>query len=211
MTQPVTKTAAECRAQAQRQRILAAAEKCFIEHGFHAASMANIAEAAQMSPGLIYRYFDSKSEIVLAIIDQQLQLAREEMRRLDSDVDLPSRIVRAFSADGGDAAQPPTDPALFLEISAEASRDPTIAAAVRASDQTLNAVYLERLERGKTDGGFGLSPEKARLVTVLLLCLWEGMKVREARQPDFDHALLQAALREILPALLSPEQAPGSS
>lgn len=208
MKQPVMKKATEDRAQAQRQRILAAAEKCFIERGFHAASMANIAEAAQMSPGLIYRYFDSKSEIVLAIIDQQLQLAREEIRQLDGDVDLASRIVRAFSADGGDATQPPTDPALFLEISAEASRDPAIAAAVHASDQALNTLYLERLQRGKAESGFGLSGEKAQLLAVLLQCLWEGMKVREARQPDFDHAQLQAALREILPSLLSPGQPP---
>ena len=40
--------------------ILDAAKKCFIEHGFHAASMANIAETAGMSPGLIYRYFENK-------------------------------------------------------------------------------------------------------------------------------------------------------
>lgn len=37
------------RAEVQRERILCAAQKCFIEHGFHAASMANIAETAQMS------------------------------------------------------------------------------------------------------------------------------------------------------------------
>ncbi len=53
------------RAEAQRDRILCAALKCFIEHGFHAASMANIAETAQMSAGLMYRYFDNKNAIVL--------------------------------------------------------------------------------------------------------------------------------------------------
>ena len=42
------------RADAQRDRILCAALKCFIEHGFHAASMASIADTAQMSAGLMY-------------------------------------------------------------------------------------------------------------------------------------------------------------
>ena len=55
------------RAEVQRERILCAAQKCFIEHGFHAASMANIAAAAQMSAGLMYRYFENKSAIVRAI------------------------------------------------------------------------------------------------------------------------------------------------
>jgi len=58
------------RASAQRDRILAAAKQCFIEHGFHAASMASIAEAADISAGLIYRYFDNKNAIILAIIER---------------------------------------------------------------------------------------------------------------------------------------------
>ena len=56
------------RAARQRERILEAAEKCFIESGFHAASMAHIADTAGISAGLIYRYFESKSAIVRAII-----------------------------------------------------------------------------------------------------------------------------------------------
>ncbi|MGB7480675.1 MAG: TetR/AcrR family transcriptional regulator, partial [Burkholderiaceae bacterium] len=97
----MTPTPAEARAQAQRQRILAAAEKCFIERGFHAASIANIADTAQMSPGLIYRYFSSKSEIILAIIELQLQLAREEMRQQDARADLARQIAESFAPDSG--------------------------------------------------------------------------------------------------------------
>src|SRR5690606_20893936 len=54
------------RAQAQRARIMAAARKCFVEYGFHAASMGNIAQQADMSAGLIYRYYASKSAIIIA-------------------------------------------------------------------------------------------------------------------------------------------------
>jgi AcrR family transcriptional regulator len=64
--------------------------KCFIEHGFHAASMANIAEAAQMSAGLMYRYFDNKNAIVLAIVERQLEEKRAGIRQLHS-----SEISRA--------------------------------------------------------------------------------------------------------------------
>ena len=68
------------RAEAQRERILCAAQRCFIEYGFHAASMASIAETAQMSAGLMYRYFENKSAIVLAIIERQLQEGRDPDR-----------------------------------------------------------------------------------------------------------------------------------
>jgi len=199
----MTATPAEKRALAQRERILTAAQKCFIERGFHAASMANIADAADMSPGLIYRYFASKSEIVLAIIEQQLQLAREEMQQLDGRRDLALQIARSFG-DAASTAQRQTHPALFLEISAEASRDAVIGAAVRSSDQVLDAEFHAWLGRTKHEGGLGIAASRTELVALLLQCLWEGMKVREARQPDFDHALLQAALQEFLPALLTP-------
>jgi len=65
--------ALEAKADRQRQRILDAAEKCFIESGFHAATMAHIATTAAISPGLIYRYFKNKSAIVRAIIERHLE------------------------------------------------------------------------------------------------------------------------------------------
>ena len=45
--------ALQAKAHRQRQRILDAAEKCFIESGFHAATMAHIATTADISPGLM--------------------------------------------------------------------------------------------------------------------------------------------------------------
>lgn len=203
----MTPTPAEARAQAQRQRILAAAEKCFIERGFHAASIANIADTAQMSPGLIYRYFSSKSEIILAIIELQLQLAREEMRQQDARADLARQIAESFAPDSG---TPQTNAALFLEISAEATRDPAVGAAVRNSDRTLEAEFRQWLGRSADQGGYGLSAERAAGAVLVLQCLWEGMKVREARQPDFDHVALQAALQQCLPALLRPRDDPAT-
>ena len=81
------------KADLQRDRILHAAQCCFIEHGFHAASMASIAATAEMSAGLIYRYFASKNEIIVAIIDRQLALQRRSRDRVGryvrADRDLP--------------------------------------------------------------------------------------------------------------------------
>ena len=64
---------AQDRAEMQRNRILDAAQHCVIEHGFHAASMASIADTAGMSAGLIYRYFENKSAIILECIKDGAQ------------------------------------------------------------------------------------------------------------------------------------------
>src|SRR3546814_5115905 len=75
-----TASKAELRTLAQRERILCAAQKCFVEHGFHAASMASIAETAEMSAGLIYRYFENKNAIILARSEEHTSELQSLMR-----------------------------------------------------------------------------------------------------------------------------------
>ncbi|HEX5057405.1 MAG TPA: TetR/AcrR family transcriptional regulator [Gammaproteobacteria bacterium] len=189
------------RAEAQRERILTAARKCFIEHGFHAASMASIAETADISIGLIYRYFEGKNEIIVAIIEQQLTLLRADLALLDNSVDLAARLAEGCGTCGTNPARR-LSPALFLEMSAEATRDPKIAAALNAFDGAVRGDIAAWMSRGKDQGGYGqpetLSPARA----LLLQCLIDGLKVRAAREPELDKILLKQALDEILPAVL---------
>ena len=62
----------------RRGRIIQAAERAFVRHGFHATTMQHVAAEAAMSPGNLYRYFRSKEAIV-----QEL-CAREQADRASS-------------------------------------------------------------------------------------------------------------------------------
>src|SRR5271165_1232481 len=85
------------RAAKQRERILDAAECCFIQHGFHAASMAHIAQTAKMSAGLIYRYFASKAAIVMAIIERHLESEHHrKIGQLNSAEDISRSLLETF-------------------------------------------------------------------------------------------------------------------
>jgi TetR/AcrR family transcriptional regulator, repressor for uid operon len=194
---------AEARTQAQRERILAAARTCFVNSGFHAASMSQIAETAGMSPGLIYRYFENKSAIILAIIEDQLELARKRIRGLRADRDLADGILDHLRKRGR-AAEEAMSPALFLEMSAEATRDPQIRAALRKFDRTVRSEVGGWLAQSSDKGGYGLPPEVAETRALMLVCLIEGLKVREAHDPEADGELLRRALGEIVAALVAP-------
>src|SRR3569833_4599456 len=50
-----------------------AALELFSARGFHAASIADIARRARVSKGLIYNYFASKDELLVAIIRDRLR------------------------------------------------------------------------------------------------------------------------------------------
>ena len=58
------------RPQEGKDKILQAALALFAEQGFHTTSVRQIAEAAGVSKGLTYNYFESKEKLLLAIIDQ---------------------------------------------------------------------------------------------------------------------------------------------
>ena len=190
---------AEARVEAQRKRILDAAQQCFIERGFHGASMANIAETADMSAGLIYRYFENKSAIILAIVEEQLVLLREEISLKDKP-DLPQLMADNYARTCG--AQRGMNAALLLEISAEATRDPQIAAALDDYDATVRQALREWLVRPEAEGGHSQSEAMAPRRALMLQCLFEGLKLRETREPKLDRALLLEALQEVVPILL---------
>lgn len=58
----------------KRDRILRAAEAIFLDKGFHAASMNEIAEAANVSTPHLYNFYASKAALALAV---QLKMGQE--------------------------------------------------------------------------------------------------------------------------------------
>lgn len=58
----------------KRDRILRAAEAIFLDKGFHAASMNEIAEAADVSTPHLYNFYASKAALALAV---QLKMGQE--------------------------------------------------------------------------------------------------------------------------------------
>lgn len=55
-----------------REKILSAARQLFVQRGFHQAGMAELAKAATLSVGQIYRIFPSKSDIILTIVEEEM-------------------------------------------------------------------------------------------------------------------------------------------
>ena len=56
------------RQQDRSDAILDAAQRVFVARGYHAASISEIARAADISDGLIYRYYDSKRRLLDAVL-----------------------------------------------------------------------------------------------------------------------------------------------
>jgi AcrR family transcriptional regulator len=187
----------------QRERILDAAEKCFIESGFHAASMAHIAQTAEVSAGLIYRYFDSKAMIVTAIIERHLETDGScAIDQLNSPEDVCDAMLDLFESwRRGD--DPKMNAGLFLDLTAECTRDPEIARVVRHKDRVVGDGLAQVVRRIARARGVLLKPAEARERSELLRCLMEGLACRVARDPKLRRSTLKPMLERLVSVLLA--------
>lgn len=58
--------------EARRRQLLSAAHQVFVAHGYHGASMDEIAEVAAVSKPVLYQHFPGKRELYLALLDSHL-------------------------------------------------------------------------------------------------------------------------------------------
>jgi AcrR family transcriptional regulator len=55
--------------EARRQQVLDAAFACFARQGFHQTTVDDICRESELSPGVVYKYFRSKEEIIEAVCE----------------------------------------------------------------------------------------------------------------------------------------------
>ena len=65
-----------------RERILEAAAQIFSEKGFHATSMQEIASLVNLQKASLYHHVSSKQEILLALLDQALDILIGQMEQV---------------------------------------------------------------------------------------------------------------------------------
>jgi TetR/AcrR family transcriptional repressor of bet genes len=163
----------------RRQQIVAGLLRVMSERGYERASVAEIARAASLSPGLVHYHFQDKQEILLTLVEQLTARVRERVAKRLAQVgeDARARVdafLDAFLAMGPDAD--PASVASWVTISAEAIRQPE----VRALYEKAVRADLEQLE-GLVSAVTGQS--RARAVAAGLFAAIQGYFVLAASVP----------------------------
>lgn len=167
----------------RRDRILEAAERVFIERGFHAATMHNIAEAAGMSAGNLYRTFPSKEAIVegLCLCDQE--------QRVEAFMNLAGSksMLAAFEGSLHEmlALKSPEKARLLVEIWAEATRNPAISAISVSVDADILGRITHVFEIAKQRGEAAADIDSTAAARFIFTYVG-GLLKRLAIEPDFD-------------------------
>jgi AcrR family transcriptional regulator len=108
--------------EARRLSILAAATKVFSQKGIAAATMAEIAAEAGISPGAIYRYFENKEQLAQGCMNESMDAVKqawENPAALEMSFDELSRLTFESMEHEGESV----DTQMFLEQALISVRD----------------------------------------------------------------------------------------
>lgn len=178
----------------RRECVLRAAERSFTASGFHGARMAQIAKEAQMSPGHIYHYFESKEQIIAEMIRAHFEEKLEMLARFENAGDEIVDMIIENLEDSVDTDKDPFWSILILEIAAEATRNDEIASSIRNMDAEVKARVLGYLRKG-------VDQEDLDTRFEIFVALLQGIRMRNIINPNLDKPAVVRIIREIVESL----------
>ncbi|RME19310.1 MAG: TetR/AcrR family transcriptional regulator [Deltaproteobacteria bacterium] len=181
----------------RKTQILDAARRCFIEKGYFATRMEDIAREAGLSKGGIYFHFDGKRALFNALVKEEFEKGTSAIERVASEVSsyeeafrhLAEHFLRFFTE------QP--DYARFLVVIAEmAGRD----SRTRKMLLEMLDVYISALE-GLLERGIAAGQIRrvdTRSVAIILKGVMDAIEAYVALGVELDTASVAAAAIDML-------------
>jgi AcrR family transcriptional regulator len=158
----------------RREQILAAATQAFARAGFAATSLDDIATAAGISRAILYRHFDSKTDLYRAVLDRACT-------RLAEATGTGNYTAASIDALIGVAA---ADPDAFRLLFHHAAREPEFRAEMDRFQQAMVAVARRELAQVIPDPAWAAwAAHLAPTVAVDAVIAW-----LDAGQPDREQA-----------------------
>lgn len=169
------------RMEIKRHRLLEAAQEIFLEKGFHAASMSDIAKKAEVSPPHIYNFYKNKADLAMAVQERMnqeiydtLKNSMFEERSIDKDECLDNLLK-------------PERAALMLTLITEATRDAKLMEHFQKHQKKFRELLYEYYHVDPND-------EEHKVRLELLNALYAGLAVRSLFSPYENKELLKELL-----------------
>jgi AcrR family transcriptional regulator len=147
----------------RRGQLLLAASEVFVDRGYHAAGMDEIADRAGVSKPVLYQHFTSKLELYLAVLAQHVENLVSGVRQaLRTTTDNRQRVRAAVGAFFD-----------FIEHDGQGYRlifendyvsEPTVAVQVKVATESCTDAVFDLISHDS-----GLDPHRARMIAVGLV------------------------------------------
>lgn len=156
-----------------RSALIASARRVFGRDGYHGANLAAVAREAGLTKGAVYSNFDSKADLFLAVLDEDLDSIEpgtwDPLGRFEAMPSIAGESVRALDLSDEERAHLGFG-LTTLEFAASAARDPEIADALSQRLERLLDEFETIVRRERRDD----DPLDARQLGTLLMALDNG-------------------------------------
>jgi TetR/AcrR family transcriptional regulator, repressor for uid operon len=156
----------------RRKAILKAASQCFVKDGFHGTSMKDVCVVAGMSPGTLYHYFSSKTEIIAGIVANEAGITRQLLTPLHSGPMFLDALFDVLEIVAHEVTD--DDLALHTEIAAEILREPQLRKQRQTFDRETLALITQSIARAQDRGEID-SQLKSDHAAKLVLAIIDGL------------------------------------
>lgn len=191
------------RAEEKKERILDAALGLFSKKGFHGTNTKEIAAAAEVATGTLYRYFRDKKAVFMGVWVRMESGMRERIfgfgRRLAAEGPAPKDLLEAFVRQAMEAHH--THRGFHREVMALQLLDPDVAAFNRDREQRILhelRVFLQELR------GFFRVHDLEAATELVYLTVEETAHRAVIQESDVGEERLVAALIDMLSCYLLP-------
>jgi AcrR family transcriptional regulator len=171
-------------AEATRQRVLDAAAAVFAEQGYEGARVAQIAKAAGLSVGAIYNHWESKAELLAAVVERH---SAEELTQLLAS-EQPATVLDIVAARGRQLDDGPPAAPLLAEVILAARRDPEVGRVLRREVLQQEAVLTDLVRFGQSAGEVVDDVDPDAVARFCLMLGLGSLLVRAMDLPSTDHA-----------------------
>lgn len=197
----------ETHKQRRRQAILDAAEQVFLGKGYQLATVDDIAVRSGLSVGALYRYFSSKSDIMLTLMEERLGRTPDLLKRLTSDAEDPweqiGRCVEIFVL--ALRVRHPSTGRLLVVAWGEALQDSTVREGLMRRFTGLVDYVQGVIQRGIASSEFRRDAD-AKDLALLLVCLADGVTLYwSANTPGLELQRIRTTVMSMVRSYLSPE------
>lgn len=163
------------RRESRREAILDATVTCLAKHGYAGTSIRLIAEAAGMTKGGLYAYFESKEAIMLAVAERQMQRQLADVAAAPAGTagEQIEALFVAYQRTNADAGAVATQRAIYdlwhlmIEL-------PPVRNALDARYRTYVSTIAGVIRRGQASGEFRRDTD-ADTVAALIIAARDGM------------------------------------
>ena len=185
------------KAPQRREQLISVATKLFAERGYEATTTAAIAEAAGVTEPILYRHFEGKQDLFVAIVREMSDLTMRHWQELTAATDDPAEAIRRIARQFPEHVAKLADAYHVIHGALSSSRDRQVVKVMQEHYVQIERFFVKVIQDGQKSGVFRKNMQpRAAAWTLIISGIGYGMIALNLTQ--FDRATADNAIDAIL-------------